>query len=163
MFFVSFSLCFPKDSLHACGLYLPIFLLESHSFWTCLFLRATPKAYRSFWAGGWTQSCSCWPQPQQLRIQAASVNYTAACCKARSFNLLNEAMSSWILVGFLTCWTTMEILDASLYNLKFYPSITLILSPYSINCLIHLFFHHTTLRSWGLFQIVLGSSLKTNI
>ena len=57
-------------------------------------------------------NCSCWPtpQPQQLRIWAASATYTTAHSTTRSLipwvRPGMEPSSSWILVRFLTHWAT---------------------------------------------------------
>ena len=51
-----------------------------------LLFRATPGACGSSQARGSNRSCNCWPasQPQQHRIQAASVTYTTAHSNTRS-------------------------------------------------------------------------------
>ena len=50
----------------------------------CLFMAGTPAAYGGFQAGGSNWSCSCWSQPQQCGIRAASVTYTITHGSARS-------------------------------------------------------------------------------
>ena len=80
-----------------------------------LLLFLVPATYRRFpgWGSNW--SCSCWPmpQPQQCQIRAAFATYAAAHSNTGFLTpwvrLGIRPMSSWILVGFLTCWATMEI------------------------------------------------------
>ena len=87
----------------------------------CL-LRAAPVAYGSSQARGWTLSCSCQPtpQPQQLKIQAASVTYTTAHGNARSLTCWArsgmEPTSSWILVRFNTAKPQWERLPYEFYR-----------------------------------------------
>ena len=60
--------------------------------------------------GGLNWSCSCQllPQPQQCGIQTVSVTHTTAHGNARSLTHWArpgfKPTSSWILVGFVTCW-----------------------------------------------------------
>ena len=67
------------------------------------------------------QSRSCRPpsQPQRRGIRAASVTYTTACGNARPSTHWArpgiEPESSWILVGFLTCWATTRTPKVSIF------------------------------------------------
>ena len=78
------------------------------------FLRAIPVAYGSSQARCWIRAAAvglC-PQPQQCKIWAASVTYTAAYSNAGSLTDWArpgiKPTSSLIRVGFLTHWATIE-------------------------------------------------------
>ena len=68
--------------------------------------RATPAAY-----GNSLPRDELEPQLQQREIQATSVTYTTACGSVGALTQCArpgiKPASSWILVGFLTCWATM--------------------------------------------------------
>ena len=61
------------------------------------------------------------PQTQQCGIQAVSATYTAACGKTRSLTHWarpgTELASSWIIVGFLTCWATSGTPSSFIYKI----------------------------------------------
>ena len=75
---------------------------------------------------GSNQNCSCWPTPQppQGQIQAAYVTFAVACSNVGSLThwarLGIEPTSLWILVGFLTCWTTIGTLNLGILDYIFY-------------------------------------------
>ena len=75
------------------------------------FFRATPVAYGSFQARGQIRAAAAGLCHSQ-RIWAASAVYATSCSNAMSLTHWArpgmEPASSWILVGFLTCWATME-------------------------------------------------------
>ena len=90
------------------------YLKGDRSYENFLLFSATPVADGSSQArGSSNQSCSCQliPQPQQSQIQAVSVTYTTAHSNAGSLahwvKLGIKLSSSWIGVGFLTCWAIM--------------------------------------------------------
>ena len=70
--------------------------------------RATRVAYGGPQARGSNWSCSCWPMPQQRRIQAVSVTCTIAHGNGGSLTHKMrpgiEPKSSWMLVGILACY-----------------------------------------------------------
>ena len=84
----------------------------------CLFVllfRATPSAYRGSQARGRIGATSCrpTPQPQQLRIRAASVTYTTAHGSTSSLTHWArpriEPATLWFLVGFVSAAQQWEL------------------------------------------------------
>ena len=79
-----------------------------------LLFKAAPAAYGSSQARSWIGAVAAGlgPQKQQCRIQATSLTYSAAPSNARSLaHWVRPGIkptSSWILVGFVTCWAATE-------------------------------------------------------
>ena len=115
-----------------------LILLFFKLYFILLLFRAAPPAYRGSQARGQIRARAAglhhshsnarsepylWPtpQPQQHGIWAASVAYTTAHGNARSLTHWagpgTKPISSWILVGFLTCWATTGIPHA--FNVQF--------------------------------------------
>ena len=70
-----------------------VLLLKCLSLSLFFLFRAASLAYGSSQARGWIGAAAaglCQPQPWQCQIWSLSVTYTAARCKARSFNPLSE-------------------------------------------------------------------------
>ena len=88
-------------------------LAFSYGFFFSFLFRAEPMAYGGSQARGSNQSCSCWPMPQQHRIQAESVTYTTAHSTAGSLTHWVrpgiKPASSWILIGFVSAEPQREL------------------------------------------------------
>ena len=86
-------------------------------FFFFFFLRATLETYGSSLGQGSNWNYSCWPmtQPKQWSDLSCKCDLCGSCGCARSLThsaskARIEPASSWILVGLLTCWDTMELL-----------------------------------------------------